>query len=106
MECGAGKERVLTVASVLLLSAGELNVNSVPLVIVPLLVTVSAVLASCAGGRIRNLGTVSYSDTRTSNAGFTRAAEEYLRDGDNLVGKEGYVKGLRNGSLAVEDIRN
>ena len=52
------------------------------------------------------LGPVSYSDTLTSNASFTRAAEEYLRDGNNLVGKEGYVKGLRNGSLAVEDIRN
>ena len=46
--------RVLTVASVLLLSAGELNVNSVPLVIVPLLVTVSAMLASYAEGHVRN----------------------------------------------------
>lgn len=52
------------------------------------------------------LGPVSYSDTLTSNASFTRAAEEYLRDGNNLVGKEGYVKGLRNGGLAVEDVRN
>ena len=54
MERDAGKERVLTVASVLLLSAGELNVNSVPLVIVPLLVTVSAMLASYAEGHVRN----------------------------------------------------
>ena len=42
------KEMVLTVASVVLLRAGELNVNCVLVVIVPLLVTVSAVLASYA----------------------------------------------------------
>jgi hypothetical protein len=107
---------VLTEISVLFKFSmgGAANNKGEPVVIGPKLRTSIAILASYpvmekkpkVQGLRQNIGRVSYSDTRTSNAGVTNVAEERLRDGDNLVGKHGHVKGLRDRRVTVEHVHN
>jgi hypothetical protein len=100
---GAMRGTVLTVLSVLALRAGELNCNCVPVVTFPVLVMESGTLASNAvrekqkvQGSHQKFGPVSYGDTRTGDAEVTRACDECPSNGENLLGKHGYVKRLRD----------
>jgi hypothetical protein len=102
---------VLTVVSVLALRADELNCNCVPIVIFPVLVTESGTLASYAvrenkwvQGLHQKFDPVSYGDTRTGNAGVTGPTDECPSDGENLLGKQGYVKRLRGWGGALHQV--
>lgn len=54
----------------------------------------------------QKFGLVSFSDTRTSNAGVARAGDESPRDGENLIGKHGDIESLRVWAGSLHQVQN
>ena len=92
---------------VLLLRAGELNCNEVPVVTVPVLVTESEGFASGVTKAI-SIGVQKWDrGGRGKCTCDTEVAtfDEGAGNGKNLLGKEGYVEGLRDGRGALENVQ-
>lgn len=93
---------------VLLLRAGELNCNEVPVVTEPVLVTESEGFASGVTKAI-SIGEQEWDHGgRGKRTWDTEVAtfDEGAGDGKNLLGKKGDVEGLRDGRGALEQVQH